>query len=211
MSQQDMNRNKKLRRILDPNKEGKRKNTLMKRVNKLRSRGDKIHVDIDEKKQPVGKHGDELLSYIGVLGREVVPIWVKNWRSKEYVELKSRIWEEVQEGFELPTQYRDECLRRVGEAARNFRHDLYDTYVKPNIDNDSVYQRPPAVIKYYTNIGEDDWKRFVQYRKSEDFKKLSEQGKEIRKLNQYCSRSGRVGYRKLDQQIVRVNASLCFY
>ncbi|GMN59931.1 hypothetical protein TIFTF001_029018 [Ficus carica] len=44
--------------------------TLMKHVHMARKRGKRIEVTFDEKGQPEGKHGDELMRWIGVLARE---------------------------------------------------------------------------------------------------------------------------------------------
>ncbi|GMN56304.1 hypothetical protein TIFTF001_025415 [Ficus carica] len=55
---------------LDPTIDGKRRATIMKRVHMARKRGERIQVTFDEKGQLEGKHGDELMSWIGVLARE---------------------------------------------------------------------------------------------------------------------------------------------
>ncbi|GMN72279.1 hypothetical protein TIFTF001_054705 [Ficus carica] len=43
--------------------------------------------------------------------------------------------------------------------------------------------------------------KFVQYRTSSQFQQLSDRGSEIRTNNEYSSRGGRDGYRKLDQEM----------
>ena len=50
----------------------------MKRVHRVRKRGQRIEVTFDEKGQSEGKHGDELMSWIGVLTREHVLIWIQD-------------------------------------------------------------------------------------------------------------------------------------
>ncbi|GMN62964.1 hypothetical protein TIFTF001_032041 [Ficus carica] len=65
---------------------------------------------------------------------------------------------------------------------------------------DSVWTRPQKVIDNYPNIEEEDWVKFVQYRTSSQFQQLSNRGSEIRTNNEYSSRGGRDGYRKLDQE-----------
>ncbi|GMN54928.1 hypothetical protein TIFTF001_024062 [Ficus carica] len=79
------------RNPMDPTVEGKRRATIMKRVNMARKRGEQIQVTFDEKGQPEGKHGDELMSWIGVLAREHVPIWIQDWRSRDLDGLKEII------------------------------------------------------------------------------------------------------------------------
>ncbi|GMN68456.1 hypothetical protein TIFTF001_037515 [Ficus carica] len=96
--------------------------------------------------------------------------------------------------------FRSTCLKSCGEAARNFRHDHYKTFVEDFVTEDSVWTRPHKVIDNYPNIEEEDWVKFVQYRTSSQFQQLSDRGSEIRTNREYTLRGGRDGYRKLDQK-----------
>ncbi|GMN23923.1 hypothetical protein TIFTF001_049111 [Ficus carica] len=109
------------RNPMDPTVEGKRRATIMKRVHMARKRGERIQVTFDEKGQPEGKHGDELMSWIGVLAREHVPIWIQDWRSRDLDGLKEIIWKETVTSFTVEESFRSTCLKSCGEAARNFR------------------------------------------------------------------------------------------
>ncbi|GMN35120.1 hypothetical protein TIFTF001_042171 [Ficus carica] len=184
----------------DPNVEGVRRATIMKRVHMARKRGERIPFTFDEKGQPEGKHGDELMSWIGVLAREHVPIWIQDWRSRDLDQVKDIIWKETVTSFTVDGSFRTACIKSCGEAARNFRHDLYKTFVEGFLKEESVWTRPQKVIDNYPNIEEDDWVKFVQYRTSSQFQQLSDRGSEIRTNNEYSSRGGRDGYRKLDQE-----------
>ncbi|GMN63491.1 hypothetical protein TIFTF001_032556 [Ficus carica] len=184
----------------DPNVEGVRRATIMKRVHMARKRGERIPVTFDEKGQPEGKHGDELMSWIGVLAREHVPIWIQDWRSRDLDQVKDIIWKETVTSFTVDGSFRTACIKSCGEAARNFRHDLYKTFVEGFLKEESVWTRPQKVIDNYPNIEEEDWVKFVQYRTSSQFQQLSDRGSEIRTNNEYSSRGGRDGYRKLDQE-----------
>ncbi|GMN27161.1 hypothetical protein TIFTF001_044084 [Ficus carica] len=177
----------------------------MKHVHMARKRGERIQVTFDEKGQPEGKHGDELMSWIGVLTREHVPIWIQDWRSRDLDGLKEIIWKETVTSFTEEESFRNTCLKSCGEAARNFRYDLYKTFVEEFINEESVWTRPKKVIDNYPNIEEEDWMKFVQYRTSLQFQQLSDRGSEIRTNNEYSSRGGRDGYRKLDQEMVEYN------
>ncbi|GMN64780.1 hypothetical protein TIFTF001_033849 [Ficus carica] len=150
------------RNPMDPTVEGKRRATIMKRVHMARKRGERIQVTFDEKGQPEGKHGDELMSWIGVLAREHVPIWIQDWRSRDLDGLKEIIWKEIVTSFTVEESFRNTCLKSCGEAARNFRT-------------------------------------------SSQFQQLSDCGSEIRTNNEYSSRGGRDGYRKLDQEMFKKN------
>ena len=174
----------------------------MKCVHMARKRGERIQVTFDEKGQPEGKHGDELMSWIGVLAREHVPIWIQDWRSRDLDGLKEIIWKETVTLFTVEESFRSTCLKSCGEVARNFRYDLYKTFVEEFINEESVWTRPQKVLDNYPNIEEEDWMKFVQYRTSSQFQQLSDRGSEIRTNNEYSSRGGRDGYRKLDQEMV---------
>ena len=189
---------------------GKRRNTLMPKINKVKTLGKKINVKFNDRDEPLDKEGDELSSYFGVLAREHVPISMIDWRLKEHKQLKERIWNEICEAFTVPIELKNNCLMRVGEAARLFRHELYNDLVKDNLNDPSVLKRPEYVLKRYGNITEEDWIKFVEYRRSEVFKKSSDNGKEIARKNVYKSRTGRNGYRKLDQQKVRFTCFILY-
>ncbi|GMN64472.1 hypothetical protein TIFTF001_033542 [Ficus carica] len=150
---------------MDPTVEGKRRATIMKRIHMARKRGERIQVTFDKKGQPEGKHGDELMSWIGVLAREHVPIWIQDWRSRDLDGLKEIIWKETVTSFTVEESFRNTCLKSCGQAARNFRYDLT----------------------------------------SSQFQQLSDRGSEIRTNNEYSSRGGRDGYRKLDQEMFKKN------
>ncbi|GMN34253.1 hypothetical protein TIFTF001_046790 [Ficus carica] len=124
----------------------------MKRVHMARKRGERIQVTFDEKGQPEGKHGDELMSWIGVLAQEHVPIWIQDWRSRGLDGLKEIIWKEIVTSFTVDDCFRSTCLKSCGEAARNFRHDLYKMFVEEFITEDNVWTRPQKVIDNYPNI-----------------------------------------------------------
>ncbi|GMN63744.1 hypothetical protein TIFTF001_032818 [Ficus carica] len=64
-----------------------------------------------------------------------------------------------------------------------------------------MWQRPAKVVQNYPTISQDVWERFIAYRHTTYFKRLSEQGSEIRKKSKYKSTTGRDGYRKRDQEI----------
>ncbi|GMN19715.1 hypothetical protein TIFTF001_046991 [Ficus carica] len=189
----------------DPNVEGKRRATIMKRFHMAKKRGEQIPVTFDEKGQPEGSHGDELMSRIGVLAREHIPIWIQDWRSRDLDRLKEIIWKETVTSFTVDEGFQTACIKSCGEAARNFRHDLYKTFVEGFLKEESVWTRPQKVIDNYPNIEEEDWGKFVQYRTSSQFQQLSDRGSEIRTNNEYSSRGGRDGYRKLDQEKMEYN------
>ena len=187
----------------NPDEDGKRRATLMRRVHQVRTKGERVEVSFDAKGQPIGKGGDALQSWIGVLAREHIPIWISDFRSADLAQRKERVWMEIVTSFTVGESFKKQALKSCAESAKNFRYDLYSAFVRDHIDEESVWQRPSKVVHNYPTITQDDWETFITYRRSTEFKRLSEQGSEIRKKLKYGSTGGRDGYRKRDQAHVR--------
>jgi hypothetical protein len=113
--------------------EGKRRATLLKRVHVVRTRGERIPVSFDSKSQPIGKEGDELQSWIGVLAREHIPIWIADFRSADLEPRKERVWLEVKTSFTVDESHKKQVLKSCGESAKCFRYDLYQAFVRDHI------------------------------------------------------------------------------
>ena len=186
----------------NPNEDGNRRATLMRRVHQVRSKGERLHIEFDGKGQPMGKGGDALQSWIGVLAREHIPIWISNFRSADLAERKERVWIEIVTSFTVDESFKKQALKSCAESAKNFRYDLYAAFVRDHIDDEAVWQRPAKVIHNYPTISQDDWESFITYRRGPKFRRLSDQGSEIRKKLKYGSTGGRDGYRKRDQEHV---------
>ena len=202
------NRSKPRRRLeFDPKVDFERRATLMKKIHRMRKKGLRIEVTFDSKGQPEGPSGHELSSWIGVLSREHVPIDIKDWRSKDLDQVKDVIWREIYEAFTVEEWYKKKALKVCGELAKGFRSDLYVTFVQPYLstpaEDVNVYKRPPTVVHYYPSINDEEWEAFVRYRRSSEFQLLSSNARRIRAENEYCSMVGRVGYRELEQSMVR--------
>ncbi|GMN19381.1 hypothetical protein TIFTF001_039791 [Ficus carica] len=127
--------------------EGKRRATLLKRVHVVRTRGERIQVSFDAKGQPIGKEGDELQSWIGVLAREHIPIWIADFRSADLEPRKEQVWLEVVTSFTVDESHKKQVLKSCGESAKCFRYDLYQAFVRDHIDDESVWQRPAKFEK----------------------------------------------------------------
>ncbi|GMN57680.1 hypothetical protein TIFTF001_026787 [Ficus carica] len=157
----------------NPDEDGRRIATLMTRVHQVRAKRQRIEVSFDGKGQPLGK--------------------------ADLAQRKEIVWMEVVTSFTVDESYKRCVLNSCGESAKGFRYDLYQAFVRDHIDDENVWQRPPKVVNNYPTITQDDWEKFIQYRRTPEFKRLSEQGSEIRKKSKYGSTGGRDGYRKRDQ------------
>ncbi|GMN62152.1 hypothetical protein TIFTF001_031241 [Ficus carica] len=131
----------------------------------------------DENGQPIGKGGDALQSWIGVLAREHIPIWISDFRSADLAQRKERVWTEIATSFTVGESYKKQALKSCADSAKNFRYDLYQAFVRDHIDEEAVWQRPSKVVYNYPTISQDDWETFITYPRSSEFKRLSEQGR----------------------------------
>ncbi|GMN40409.1 hypothetical protein TIFTF001_009631 [Ficus carica] len=143
--------------------EGKRRATLLKRVHVVRTRGERIQVSFDAKGQPIGKEGDELQSWIGVLAREHIPIWIADFRSADLEPRKEQVWLEVVTSFTVDESHKKQVLKSCGESAKCFRYDLYQAFVRDHIDDESrlsdqgIERRKKS--KYGSTTGRDGYRK----------------------------------------------------
>ncbi|GMN61822.1 hypothetical protein TIFTF001_030906 [Ficus carica] len=112
----------------NPDEDGKRRATLMRRVHQVRTKGQRIEVSLDAKGQPLGKEGDKLQSLIGVLAREHIPIWISDFRSANLAPRKEIVWMEVVTSFTVEESFKKQVLKSCGESAKGFRYDLYQAF-----------------------------------------------------------------------------------
>lgn len=89
--------------------------------------------------------------------------------------MKERIWNEICERFMLSIEVETKCLNRVGEAAL-FCYELYIDLVKDTINEPSTIKRPERVLQFFLSINEEDWMKFVEYRRTKAFKQSSQNG-----------------------------------
>ena len=74
---------------------GKRSICAMHKVVVKKAQGKKIKIRYNERGDPVGETRHTLQSYIGMLGRTMVPIDIPSW-PKVDEEMKERLWNDVQ-------------------------------------------------------------------------------------------------------------------
>lgn len=89
------------KRPFDPNKNDKRKATLMKHIDKRKARGIRPNVQFDEKDQSLEEEEDALMSWTGMLDRRHILILTRDWGNKANKERKAKVWKEVNEAFDI--------------------------------------------------------------------------------------------------------------
>ncbi|GMN67292.1 hypothetical protein TIFTF001_036353 [Ficus carica] len=85
--------------------------TIMKRVHMARKKGERIKVTFDEKGQSEGKHGDELMSWIGVLARE-------HFKQNGKREKRDGLWLDQQTGVD--GELKDPACKKVRELIMEY-------------------------------------------------------------------------------------------
>ncbi|GMN27127.1 hypothetical protein TIFTF001_051564, partial [Ficus carica] len=104
----------------NPDEDGRRRATLMTRVHQVRAKGQRIEVSFDGKGQPLGKAGDKLQSWIGVLAREHIPIWISDFRRADLAPRKEIVWMEVVTSFTVDESYKKQILKSCGSQLKVF-------------------------------------------------------------------------------------------
>ena len=120
------------------------------------------------------KDRDKLQSWIEALAREHIPMWIADFRSVDLVSRKERVWVEVITSFIVELSFKKSASKSGTNSPKNFRYDIYHTFVNDHIDEESVWTRPPKVVKKYPSISQVDWERFNAYRCLSELKKLSQ-------------------------------------
>ncbi|TXG57295.1 hypothetical protein EZV62_018608 [Acer yangbiense] len=181
-----------------PSKKHKgRGRTMLKKVTKARSSGQKIVVQFNKKGVPYKKNRITLMSYVGVLARAMVPIDIQSWH-KVTKDLKNKIWECIVEVFEIEECQKKKILSSAATKWRAFKTFLTKKYIIPHIGCPERFKDPP---EDYNFIELSDWQQFVKYRVSEEFLKLRNDQKDRQSHNKYPHRLSRSGYVGLEEEL----------
>ncbi|KAJ1408089.1 hypothetical protein SESBI_23823 [Sesbania bispinosa] len=69
--------------------------TTMNNVIRAKGKGEKIQVVWNEKGQPILPGGPTLVSYVGAITRQMVPITTDDWRDPKLKTTKENIWDDI--------------------------------------------------------------------------------------------------------------------
>ncbi|KAK7256073.1 hypothetical protein RIF29_29507 [Crotalaria pallida] len=116
-------------------------------------------VEWNVKGQPKNKKGgNTLVTYIGVIVRQMVPITYCNWNDKSLAGLKDIIWQDIISAFDVEEKHKA-YTQFAGKSHRQFRTKA-GKFVRDA--NGNINLKPPK--KYANIIREDDWTTFVKKR-----------------------------------------------
>ncbi|KAL6316624.1 hypothetical protein AAG906_018879 [Vitis piasezkii] len=182
-------------------KEGKQKITSPKRLRgptlkpeiaKKRSEGLKIDIQYNDDGEGVGEGYVQLVSYMGVLARTMVPVYHTDWRVVP-VELKEKLWDCVKGAFLVDENSKNNVISSIGTK-----------YILPYKDKPEYLLQPPTEYNY---IPIEDWRKLVANRLSKEFQVKSKKGKERRAKYVYIHRVSRKGYAGLQEELMQKTGS----
>ncbi|PIA35546.1 hypothetical protein AQUCO_03500122v1 [Aquilegia coerulea] len=154
-------------------------------------------IEFNTNGQPIGPNAHEFSSYLGILGRKMVPIIYESW-PKVPKDLKEIIWNSAQDKYVIDPERRKTVLSAIGERWKSFKAILTKVHIYPFKNQPQLLTRPPEKYKFIT---QEHWDIFVKSRLSEDFQAKSKLQSERRAKNIYNHRLGRKGYVGLVEEL----------
>ncbi|RVW66353.1 hypothetical protein CK203_065180 [Vitis vinifera] len=151
----------------------------------------------------VGEGYVQLVSYMGVLARTMVPVYHTDWRVVP-MELKEKLWDCVKGAFLVDENSKNNVISSIGTSFRSFRHRLTKEYILPYKDKPEYLLQPPTEYNY---IPIEDWRKLVANRLSKEFQVKSKKGKERREKYVYIHRVSRKGYAGLQEELMQKTGS----
>ncbi|KAF5195085.1 hypothetical protein FRX31_015326 [Thalictrum thalictroides] len=154
-------------------------------------------IEFNTNGQPIGPNTNEFSSYLGILGRKMVPIIHESW-PKVPKDLKEILWNSAQDKYVIDSERRKTVLSAIGERWKSFKAILTKVHIYPFKNQPQLLTCPPEKYKFIT---QEHWDIFVKSRLSEDFQAKSKLQAERRAKNIYNHRLGRKGYVGLVEEL----------
>ncbi|KAL0559505.1 hypothetical protein IC582_004118 [Cucumis melo] len=171
--------------------------TTMSELALVRNSGQKLPIQFNEHRQPVGATSKKMQSYIGVCVRQQIPITYNSWKEVPN-ELKDKIYDCISMSFDLQPNAKHSILMSASRKFRTFKTTLTQKYILPSKDQPSLLQFPP---KIYSHINQEDWESFVDARLSEEWEDYSRVQRERRSKCVYNHHMSRKGYANLADEL----------
>ncbi|KAJ0074957.1 hypothetical protein Patl1_33825 [Pistacia atlantica] len=154
----------------------------------------RIEIKFNDKGQPIDKESIKLSSFLGPLGREIVPFTIPNWR-KLPSDMREKLWKCVQARYKLDQEWQKHyVLKEMGALWRTSKSRLVSN-IKMAKNEDERMALKPDNIKSIS-----EWKKFVEEKLGPRFKGKSEEMKNRRK-KQTSYTGGRRGYARITEDI----------
>nr|XP_017237833.1 PREDICTED: uncharacterized protein LOC108210888 [Daucus carota subsp. sativus] len=129
---------------------GTRSVCAMHKVVIKKARGENFKVRFNQVGLPVGDGRHKLQSYLGMLARTTVPIDIPSW-PKVDPKLKEKLWNDLQDTFEVTPESQKRILQSAGAKWRNFKAKLTAEHVLPYIGQKKKLSKPPKQYAFVEN------------------------------------------------------------
>ncbi|KAL0544189.1 hypothetical protein IC582_019302 [Cucumis melo] len=164
--------------------------TGMSEITRVSCDGHKRVVEYNELGQPIGESATKLKSFIGTTMRVHVSISYQSWKDVP-TELKDKIYKLIEGGFVVDPRSKKSILQNESVCFRKFKSSLTTKHVLPYKKDLEKLKDPPTE---YSFIDREHWNIFIPSKLTEQFKMVSNKGREWRKNNKYNHRMSRKGY-----------------
>ncbi|XP_060186942.1 uncharacterized protein LOC132616513 isoform X3 [Lycium barbarum] len=143
--------------------------TLLKDVWNLPS-GKTIVVHFNSRNQAIGKEGQKLASFLGMVARtpELTPLNVDDWRVFDKEE-KLKLVEFVKRKFSIPVRGEEFVKKSIGKKWKDYKCDLKTMYVTKYKTKDALMKNRPS------HLPRDQWTGLVSYWLSDKAKERSQE------------------------------------
>ncbi|XP_028789646.1 uncharacterized protein LOC114745651 [Neltuma alba] len=160
---------------------------------------ERMHVEFDDGKNPLGAEGDRFISYIGFIARSKVGILFPNWKLVPEA-TKDMVWKDILQTYDVPPtrEMKKHWLQQVRERWKDFKTMLTRVYIRGAKKNEDPCLK-------YSFLDQETWRKFVESRQDPEFQKLSAVNKERQSKNLYQHYMSCEGYKKVEQNIMQAN------
>ncbi|KAF6157055.1 hypothetical protein GIB67_041516, partial [Kingdonia uniflora] len=118
-------------------------------------------IRFNERGQAIEEGSVDLSTFLGSLGREMVPIAVDNWRGFKKKKL-DRIWEIIEQKFVLDEHNKKYCLQSLGKLWKSYKSRLWEKIDTCKSQEELEAEKPK-------HIDSTHWKTFAKMKSCINF------------------------------------------
>ncbi|KAM7507086.1 hypothetical protein LguiA_017539 [Lonicera macranthoides] len=139
--------------------------------------GQKLHLEFNKYMQAYGPNQHHLKTHLGIIARngEQVPLIYEQWKDMPQ-DILDYIWKEVEDNTNAPLEYRENCLKNVGDIWRKWKSQVKTQYYDIwETDEQRLNNKPLRVVQ-------DQWETLVAYWGTEK-QQMEEAGEDTNRIN----------------------------
>ncbi|MQM08489.1 hypothetical protein Taro_041347, partial [Colocasia esculenta] len=152
-------------------------------------------LSINELEQPVGEGGHSLKLFLGTIARlsDKIPIDAPTWRAMSATH-KNDVWEYVQKKYDIPAYLKKWVMKNLDQKWRSWKCELRNKYFNPTLKQNEQ-QIPPDL-----RVNVEQWKRVVQTRSSNSWKRYSDINKKSKSHHKYFHYAGTKSFADINEE-----------